>query len=186
VIELLETDSLSVGVDWGAVTGVAAWSHCGIVMALQGDQLPMLRILCDYLRAHNDRVRILTLEAAFKGSGGEGSKALPAALSSVAQEHFTKGVLWRQGFDMKKVWNPTPSEWRKVQGFTGGTTATGEKPNREEYELRARLWAAPLLKVKELPKSQTHKAEALGMANAGWNHWWGQKLAMQTTFKRAP
>lgn len=155
---------MSVVVAWdpGVVTGVAAWGHSGLLFSFQDDELRALREGITWMRANRESLAAWTVEAMFVGPSARSSLTVAESAGRILGAAFACGVVL-------PPWRPLPSQWRKEAGLTVGKRGTREIA---ENEARAR---AALLLDRQLPKSHTHLAEAVLMAETTWKRHWSRE-----------
>ena len=167
---------LVLGIDQGAVTGVAAWGDNGYEFSFQDEERPALIQLLKVLHAYNRQrgeidVVDAAVEAPFVGKGFGSSLTVAESAGKVTT------ILWLGGYD-RAPWRPMASEWRKLLHFDTRRIeqVDGKAKNvaakREDLEDQARRHADALTRCKvPFPKSKTHEAEALCIAKAAWLRW---------------
>lgn len=154
---------IAVGVDPGGMTGLAIVSRTDVLLCTQGLTSDMLREVVRWYRSRAGEVVAVGIESAhvamIKRPGNEQATPLNAQ-SSLSVAHNAgriDGALEAAGMPRRILWQPQPSEWRKLAGVVGR--------KREDAEADARARASRMM-PKVFTKAETHSAEALLIACA--------------------
>ena len=144
--------------------GFAVWGEEGLLFSGQAEPFVALVDVVPFLRRSS--VALVAVETAFVGKGAH------ASLSSAAAGGFVLGALWASSVRPPEIWEPKASAWRKDLGFSTWLEEPKgrRRKKREDYEEDARSFAGAVV-GRRFSRAQTHEAEAICMASAGWERW---------------
>lgn len=156
------SDAVVVAWDPGAVTAVAAWGHAGLLFSFQDEERHALRTGITFMHTHRERIVGWTVEALFVGVNARSSLSVAESAGRIC------GAAWAAGIALVP-WRPLSSEWRRDAGLPVGKRGTREVAEKEARD------RASLLLDRTLPRSQTHLAEAIVMAETTWRRHWSRE-----------
>jgi hypothetical protein len=155
-----------IGVDPGSTTGVCILSRGSVIDAWQEDKDVSHYRMVKWVTANRDTIKRIAIEDQFMmkpraptpGDSSWGTS--PHAVIEVSRSAGeTIGWLKCAGYPPSQLVDVLPQTWRSKIGIKG--------KGRDEKEAQARLYASKVFG--QLPKSQTHMAEAYCIAQWCWN-----------------
>lgn len=151
--------------DPGEITGFDFRGSDGHIWHGQEELEQAMRLVIPYMK--QNPCGFVTVEGVFVGPDARAALAVAESAGKILGYLACAGVLPPASC----VWRPAPATWRKDVEISYYTEVDGKKvrPDRKEYERRARLYASSV--VGGNFDNRTHEAEAICMGDAGWERW---------------